>query len=115
MSMSATLSGVTLIGPRGIRTFHIPSFNVAAADHELAWATPRLLRSCSAGKKATSTGTLLHVRLCPRRGVQQEQYWQYQPPSLGDGGEARSHLFQPKTGWQVNGAVVYGAPTFLYW
>jgi hypothetical protein len=34
---------------------------------------------------------------------------------LGDHAEARSHLFQPKTGWQVNGAVVYGAPTFLYW
>jgi hypothetical protein len=36
MSVGATLSGVTLIGPRGIRTFHIPSFTVAATDHELA-------------------------------------------------------------------------------
>src|SRR5262245_22758683 len=36
VDVGATLSGVTLIGPRGIRTFHIPSFIVAAADHELA-------------------------------------------------------------------------------
>ena len=36
VDVGATLSGVTLIGPRGIRTFHIPSLTVAAADHELA-------------------------------------------------------------------------------
>src|SRR5262245_35463232 len=36
VDVGATLSGVTLIGSRGIKTFHIPSFTVAAADHELA-------------------------------------------------------------------------------
>src|SRR5262245_13376293 len=95
MSMSATLSGVTLIGPRGIRTFHIPSFNVAAADHELALGdtafAPLVLRwkegnfnwnfaPCSASPPPGSTArTILAI-----------------PASLADHAEARSQLFQPR-------------------
>src|SRR5262245_72568 len=105
VDVGATLPGVTLIGPRG--------------RGRRPRACPGRHRVCSA--RAPLERRQLQLELCsmfgfaPAGEYSKNNIGKYQPPSLGDHAEARSHLFQPKTGWQVNGAVVYGAPTFLYW
>jgi hypothetical protein len=94
VDVGATISGLTFTGPRDLRTFHIPSLTVSAADHELAQGDTRLRSAGARLERRQLPLELRLVRLCPDRRVQQEQYRQYQPPSLGGHAEARRHLFQ---------------------
>jgi len=107
VDVGATLPGVTLTGPRGLRTFHIPSFTVAAADHELSQgdsAFAPLILGWNEGNfhwnfamfgfaptGLYSTNNLANTSL---------NHWAVMP-------RLAATYFNPKTGWQVNGAAVY--------
>ena len=107
IDVGATISGLSFTGPRGLRTFHIPSLTVTAIDHELAQgdtAFAPLVLGWNAGNfhwnfalfgfaptgeysKNNLANTSLH-------------HWAIMP-------RLAATYFNPKTGWQVNGAAVY--------
>jgi hypothetical protein len=107
VGVAATLPGVTLTGPLGLRDFRIPSLTVTAIDHELAQgdtAFAPLVLGWNAGNfhwnfalfgfaptGEYSTRQLANTSL---------NHWAIMP-------RLAATYFNPKTGWQVNGAAIY--------
>ncbi len=107
VDVGATLPGVTLTGPRGLRSFRIPSFTVTAADNELALgdsAFAPLVLGWNAGNfhwnfalfgfaptGEYSKNNLANTSL---------NHWAVMP-------RLAATYFNPKTGWQINGAAIY--------
>lgn len=107
VGVAATLPGVTVTGPLGLRDFRIPSFTVTAIDHELAQgdtAFAPLVLGWNAGNfhwnfalfgfaptGEYSTRQLANTSL---------NHWAIMP-------RLAATYFNPKTGWQVNGAAIY--------
>jgi hypothetical protein len=107
VKIGATLPGVTLQGPLGLRTFRIPSFTVTAIDSELALgdsAFAPLVLGWSSGNfywnfalfgmaptGEYSTHNLANTSL---------NHWAVMP-------RLAATYFNPKTGWEVTGAAVY--------
>jgi hypothetical protein len=107
VGVSATLPGVSLTGPLGLRTFRIPSFTITAIDHELAPGDSvfaPLVLGWNAGNfhwnialfgmaptGLYSTNNLANTSL---------NRWAIMP-------RLAATYFNPKTGWQANGAAIY--------
>jgi hypothetical protein len=81
-------------GPLGLRTFG--PFNFKTGDTNL---------SSLAGRRQLPLERR-RVRLCADRRLQHAAAGQYEPQPLGDYDIAGTY-FDPKTGWQVNGAAIY--------
>jgi hypothetical protein len=106
VGVAATLPGARITGPLGLRTFDIPSFTVTAIDHELAQgdtAFAPLVLGWNEGNfhwnfalfgfaptGHYSTNDLANTSL---------NHWAM--PRLA------ATYFNPRTGWQVNGAAIY--------
>ena len=107
VGVAATLPGARITGPLGLRTFDIPSFTVTAIDHELAQgdtAFAPLVLGWNEGNfhwnfalfgfaptGHYSTNDLANTSL---------NHWAIMP-------RLAATYFNPKTGWQVNGAAIY--------
>ena len=107
VGVAAQLPGVTLTGPLGLRQFRIPSFTVTAIDHELApgdSAFAPLVLGWNAGNFHWNFALfgMAPTGLYSRNNLANTSlnHWAIMP-------RLAATYFNPKTGWQVNGAAIY--------
>jgi hypothetical protein len=107
VDVGATLPGRTVTGPRGLRSFRIPSFTITRGDTELAQgdtAFAPLVLGWNAGNfhwnfaafGFAPTGEYSKSNLANTS----LNHWAFMP-------RLAATYFNPKTGWQVNGAAIY--------
>jgi len=107
VDVGATLPGVTFTGPRDLRTFHIPSFTVTAADHELSQGDTAFAPLVLGWNEGNFHWNFAMFGFAPTGEYSKNNiantslnHWAVMP-------RLAATYFNPKTGWQVNGAAVY--------
>lgn len=107
VGVSATLPGVSITGPLGLRTFNIPSFTVAAIDHELAQGDTAFAPLVLGWNEGNFHWNFALFGFAPTGKYDKDDlantslnHWAIMP-------RLAATYFNPKTGWQVNGAAIY--------
>jgi len=107
IDVGATISGLTFTGPRDLRTFHIPSLTVTAIDHELApgdSAFAPLILGWNAGNFHWNVGVF---GFAPTGDYSKKQLANTSLNHWAVMNRIAATYYDPKTGWQVNGAAIY--------
>jgi hypothetical protein len=107
VDVGATLPGVTLTGPRGLRSFRIPSFTVTAIDHELSQGDTAFAPLVLGWNEGNFHWNFAMFGFAPTGEYSKSNlantslnHWAIMP-------RFAATYYNPKTGWQVNGAAVY--------
>jgi hypothetical protein len=107
IDVGATISGLSFTGPRGLRTFNIPSLTVTAIDHELAQGDTAFAPLVLGWNEGNFHWNFAMFGFAPTGEYSKNNlantslhHWAIMP-------RLAATYFNPKTGWQVNGAAVY--------
>ena len=107
VDVGATISGLSFTGPRGLRTFNIPSLTVSAADHELSQGDTAFAPLVLGWNEGNFHWNFALFGFAPTGEYSKNNiantslnHWAVMP-------RLAATYFNPKTGWQVNGAAVY--------
>jgi len=107
VGVAATLPGVRITGPLGLRTFDIPSFTVTAVDHEFAQGDTAFAPLVLGWNEGNFHWNFALFGFAPTGKYDEDDlantslnHWAIMP-------RLAATYFNPKTGWQVNGAAIY--------
>jgi hypothetical protein len=107
VGVAAQLPGVRVTGPLGLRTFDIPSFTITAIDHEFAQGDTAFAPLVLGWNEGNFHWNFALFGFAPTGKYDKDDlantslnHWAIMP-------RLAATYFNPKTGWQVNGAAIY--------
>jgi hypothetical protein len=107
VKVAATLPGVSVSGPRGLRNFRIPSLTITAIDHEFAQGDTAFAPLVLGWNAGNFHWNFALFGFAPTGKYDKDDlantslnHWAIMP-------RLAATYFNPKTGWQVNGAAIY--------